>query len=630
MADKEELLSGINFISQETLDGISETDDSKLYLMEKTVLDNGSVVDFTVQSPLELTTTSNPNIVNASYTDEKIIGTWSGNNNFTISGTSVTGNGVPGVANRYKQVWTGMPSYVDIPFNYKTDLFYGHRSNTSGAVMLGYMTAENEFKPLFALASRSGGYGTLFVHLTSINRNATGTNSATAEAIGSSVITTEFGGTYGYFGFYTDGSAVYTRNAYTNTTYFLLSDDAVTDLNKVTTLRVAPTRNTNYQEGGVFRWPYDQLINETEWQTPEGLGLQRVYPPDFTEQVVLKNNLTSYTSLTNLPTINGIPIAGEVSFDNLGLQKDITPNAPLTKSEILHDTYVGMTISNNKGSSSYNTYANSTTRIPGVEKVNDTLVRPYASCVILPYSSGQTVLTGNLPNCSIIYGKLNTDGTFLPVVCNATNVVSIGTASTSPVYVNITTNGGTAVGQSVNASQLVIISNNSATVAYYNSSSEHYLAAILNYTWSDSSRNYNDINAVLIAPSYNTFTNWDMSSVGVYSPAGLLYTDFDIDMALNSTKVAGIDTENSVQYLDLKIDNQTIQVNSNGELCANLDEIGGDITDINSALGGFAFKSMTQAEYEALATKDAATLYVTTGTTPGLYFGSAVIVQGAT
>ena len=109
----------------------------------------------------------------------------------------------------------------------------------------------------------------------------------------------------------------------------------------------------------------------------------------------------------------------------------------------------------------------------------------------------------------------------------------------------------------------------------------------------------------------------------------MINTDFDIEMALNSTKVASVDTENSVQYLDLKIDNQTIQLNGNGELSANLDEIGSDIVDINSALGGFAFKSMTQAEYEALATKDAATLYVTTGTTPGLYFGSVVIVQGA-
>ena len=151
----------------------------------------------------------------------------------------------------------------------------------------------------------------------------------------------------------------------------------------------------------------------------------------------------------------------------------------------------------------------------------------------------------------------------------------------------------------------------------------------MSYTWSDGSRNYNDINAVLITPSYTSFTNWDMNSVGVYSLPGLLYTDFDIEMALNSTKVASVDTENSVQYLDLKIDNQTIQLNGNGELSANLDEIGSDIVDINSALGGFAFKSMTQAEYEALATKDAATLYVTTGTTPGLYFGSVVIVQGA-
>ena len=629
MADKEELLSGINFISQETLDGISETDDSKLYLMEKNILENGSVVDFTVQSPLELTTTSNPNIVNASYTDEKIIGTWSGASNFTISGTSVSCNSVSGTVNKYKQVWTGMPSYVDIPFNYKTDVFYGNRYNSNGPVMLGYMTAENEFKPLFALASQSGGYGTLFVHLTSINRGSTGTNSATAEAIGSAMITTEFGGTFGYFGFYTDGSAVYSRNAYSNTTYFLLSDDAVADLNKVTTLRIAPTSNASYQEGGVFRWPYDQLINETEWQNPEGLGLQRVYPPDFTEQVVLKNNLTSYTSLTNLPTINGVPISGDVSFDNLGLQKDITPNAPLTKSEILHDTYIGMTISNNKGSSSFNTYANNSGRLPGVEKVDDNLVRPYASCVILPYSSGQTVLTGNFPNCSITYGKLNIDGTFLPVVCNATNIIGIGTSETSPVYVSINTSGGTRLGQTVDASQLVINSNNSATVKYHKTNDDTYNTTTLSYTWSDGSRNYNDINAVLITPSYTSFTNWDMNSVGVYSLPGLLYTDFDIEMALNSTKVASVDTENSVQYLDLKIDNQTIQLNGNGELSANLDEIGSDIVDINSALGGFAFKSMTQAEYEALATKDAATLYVTTGTTPGLYFGSVVIVQGA-
>ena len=70
----------------------------------------------------------------------------------------------------------------------------------------------------------------------------------------------------------------------------------------------------------------------------------------------------------------------------------------------------------------------------------------------------------------------------------------------------------------------------------------------------------------------------------------------------------------------LKYDNQTLQVNSKGELVANLDELGNEVNAISSRVttletntGGFKFVKLTQAEYDALETKDENTMYVING-----------------
>lgn len=75
------------------------------------------------------------------------------------------------------------------------------------------------------------------------------------------------------------------------------------------------------------------------------------------------------------------------------------------------------------------------------------------------------------------------------------------------------------------------------------------------------------------------------------------------------------------KYTDrIKIDNQTIQVNSDGELVVNLDELGnevnaisGRVTTLETNTGGFKFVKLTQAEYDALETKDENTMYVING-----------------
>ena len=78
--------------------------------------------------------------------------------------------------------------------------------------------------------------------------------------------------------------------------------------------------------------------------------------------------------------------------------------------------------------------------------------------------------------------------------------------------------------------------------------------------------------------------------------------------------------------VSLKYDNQTIQVNANGELVANLDELGNEVNTIASqvtanttALGGNKIVSLTQAEYDGLATKDPNTVYIITDGPDGAY-----------
>lgn len=78
--------------------------------------------------------------------------------------------------------------------------------------------------------------------------------------------------------------------------------------------------------------------------------------------------------------------------------------------------------------------------------------------------------------------------------------------------------------------------------------------------------------------------------------------------------------------ISLKYDNQTIQVNANGELVANLDELGNEVNAIASqvstnttALGGNKIVSLTQAEYDGLATKDPNTVYIITDGPDGTY-----------
>lgn len=649
MADKEELLSGINFISRETLDGISETDDSKLYLMEKTVLDNGDTLDFQVQYPLSLDTTSNPNVVNAVYNNTDCLGIYNYNDrsNARSVSTPYTVTIYQGSFSMGDTATWELSSYVDIPFNYKTDVFYAQKGLHTAA--LGYMNGENKFVPLFFIVGNSTGSTVCnIVHVSSLkSRNST---TMDVEALGSNsnYSSTFLSSSFSYYQFYSDGDSIYARSEDGNDVeYKTLSSSALADLEKVTTVRIAGIQahpsQPIYTEQGVFRWPYNRIICETEWQTPEGLGLTRVYPPKFTPATVL-SCVQDYNNLENLPRLNGIPLVGDVSFDSVDLQKNLTTNLPLIKSGILHDTYVGFTVEGNMGSSAAASNYTTGFYITGVTRIDDNTVMPTRNCVILPYSPNQTVY-GAFEQTNIYFGKLLDNGSFRPLValCNHTSntnsaflggVSSVNsTVTNEPQYIslNYPTGAATSTGyRYTNAIQLRNLTSNATTV-YYNDTRNgiDYLKYNLGNMGYDEYHNLLDINAVLIVPNYTSFSNWQMDKVGVYSISGSYGVDFGEDAFTPENKVAGIDTENSVQYLDVKIDNQTIQVNANGELSANLDEIGSDIVDINSALGGFAFKSMTQSEYAALATKDPTTLYVTTGSTPGLYFGSVVIVQGA-
>lgn len=75
------------------------------------------------------------------------------------------------------------------------------------------------------------------------------------------------------------------------------------------------------------------------------------------------------------------------------------------------------------------------------------------------------------------------------------------------------------------------------------------------------------------------------------------------------------------KYTDrIKIDNQTIQVNSDGELVVNLDELGnevnaisGRVTTLETNMGGLKLQKITQADYDALTaagTVDENTMYL--------------------
>ena len=74
------------------------------------------------------------------------------------------------------------------------------------------------------------------------------------------------------------------------------------------------------------------------------------------------------------------------------------------------------------------------------------------------------------------------------------------------------------------------------------------------------------------------------------------------------------------ESLKLHIDNQTIQVNANGELVANLDELGnevntlsGRVATVETNMGGVKIQKITQAEYDVLDPKDANTMYLIVG-----------------
>lgn len=656
MADKEELLSGINFISQETLDGISETDDSKLYLMEKTVLDNGDTLDFRVQYPLELDVTTNPNVVNAVYNNTDCLGNYSYNNRtnsrsvsfpyrVTIKQGSFSDDDIA--------TWE-LSSYIDIPFNYKTDVFYTYSSTLNAS--LGYMDNNNKFIPLFFFVEGSNNSDGDIVHISSPTRVSSTTMAVEDLGSNSNYGTTFYSSTFRYFQFYTDGDSIYARseNRASNNhgvKYRILSSTALADLEKVTTIRIAGIQsyaNTPAQtEQGVFRWPYDRIICETEWQTPEGLGLTRVYPPKFTSATVLSCG-QDYNNLENLPTLNNVTIRGNITLDNLDVQKSITAKTPLSKSLLEVESTAGLPINGNIASSGGKVRGNSATVMAGVHKVDNLSVVPAVNVVILPYSPGQVVTGGNYGYTNYYFGELLDNGNFVPIVnitgpytsgsspytMYAAEVTAVGTDAsdaTNGVVCNVTSRtisfSGRAASNVGSAAQLIANTDTSLRLRY--ASNNTYYNSTHTMTNSDGLHGLNRINAVLLVQTLNDFTDWDLSKVGVYSISGVLGVDFGYEQVFSYEKTRAIDTTNTIQYLDVKIDNQTIQINANGELSANLDEIGSDIVDINSALGGFAFKSMTQTEYAALATKDPTTLYVTTGSTPGLYFGSVVIVQGA-
>lgn len=75
------------------------------------------------------------------------------------------------------------------------------------------------------------------------------------------------------------------------------------------------------------------------------------------------------------------------------------------------------------------------------------------------------------------------------------------------------------------------------------------------------------------------------------------------------------------KYTDrIKIDNQTIQMNSDGELAVNLDELGnevnaisGRVTTLETNMGGLKLQKITQTDYDALTaagTVDENTMYL--------------------